>query len=132
VSWLTKSAAVLLLALWVPATLHCRLEQALSLELLSCCPHEGVDKTPAHHESDCASDGCATVESGFYKQEEPQARPGRPLPVLVVVPAPHLDDGPKRVWSSVPVVSRVPSELAKSWQFSCRAALPVRAPSFPS
>ncbi len=132
VSWLTKNVAVLLLALWVPATLHCRLEQALSLELLSCCPHEAAEKTPAHHESDCANDGCGAVESGFYKQEETQATPGRPLPVLVVLVAPRLDDAPKCVRVLLAAVSRFPSELAKSWQFSFRAALPVRAPSFTS
>jgi len=132
VSCLTKSAAVLLLALWVPATLHCRLEQALSLELISCCQHEDAEKTPAHHETDCADDGCAAVESGFYKQEETEATPGRPLPALVVSLAPHLDCAPKCVRVLVAAVSRFPSELAKCWQFSFRAALPVRAPSFPS
>ena len=131
-SRLTKSVAVLLLALWVPATVHCRLEQALSLELLSCCPHEDAEKTPAHHESDCANDGCAAVESGFYKQEEPEVTPGRPLPALVVLLAPHMDCGPKCVWVLVAAVSRFPSELAQCWQFSFRAALPVRAPSFTS
>jgi hypothetical protein len=132
VSWLTKSVAILLVTLWVPATLHCRLEQALSLELLSCYPHEAAEKTPAHHESDCANDGCAAVESGFYKQEEPEATPGRPLPAQVVWVAPHLDDAPKCVRVLVATVSRFPSELAQCWQFSFRAALPVRAPSFTS
>jgi hypothetical protein len=130
VSWLTQSVAVVLLALWLPATLHCRLENIPGLEFLSCCQHEDAEKTPAHHEQDCANDGCAAVESGFYKQEKPQDAPAKPVLALMTLPGLSLDKGPQDDLVSIFGIFSSPPELAQSWQFSCRTALPPRAPSF--
>ncbi len=121
--------AIAMATLWVAAGLHCRLELLPGLEFLSCCQHAGVDSGPAHHQKDCAGDGCAAIESGLYKSEQAQDAPLRPRLTLVawLSPSPETArqialDFAAPVWAASP-------ELAQIWQFFQRAALPPRAPS---
>ncbi len=114
-----------LLGFWCLATLHCDLEQMPGLGFLACCQHEG---SAPHQDNDCNEDGCAVVESGFYKLEEQSTVAAVP-PILVssllslIEPVSNaLDVGPESF-------DFAPPELPKTWQFCCRAALPPRAPS---
>jgi hypothetical protein len=129
VTWVRKPVLLLLLALWLPVTLHCRLETISGLSFLVCCQHAG---SAPHQDSDCEEDGCAAVESGGYKLEE---NPSFEVPCLafvavLVFPA-AADDTPARE-PRVAVAALTASELSQGWQFSFRAALPPRAPSFVS
>lgn len=111
--------ALLLATLWLPATLHCALEEA-GLIGEACT----VDKSDV-----CANDSCATVEATHYKSPD----------LLAVVLAPTLfvcldlaELNPTEA-IIVPLVSPersdCPLEVPRTWHFVARAALPARAPS---
>ena len=114
------------------ASFHCRLEVLTGFEFLSCCQHSESEQSPAHHEKECNDDGCAAVERGFYKPETPQDAPVMPLLAFVAWLSPLPDDGQSSAFHSLVSISPSPPELPKVWQFSQRAALPPRAPSFVS
>jgi hypothetical protein len=118
--------------LWVAAGFHCRLEVLRGFEFLSCCQHPGADQTQAHHEKDCGDDGCAAVELGLYKLEQPQALPQAPLLSLVALLSPLTEPDHVGAFDHLVSVSSSPPELPKVWQFSQRTALLPRAPSFVS
>ena len=127
-NWWKKILAGTLVVLWVPLTMHCRLEPLPGMEFLACCPDE--DAAP-HQDSDCDDDACAVVESGSYKTENDLVA----VPVPVLVPALFLT--PLLRLEVIPAVNHVafeasPPELSATWQFSFRAALRPRAPSFVS
>ena len=117
---LRSITACLLLALWLPATLHCSLEQV------------GVFGEQVACANDCANDHCAVLEDGLFK----------PTTVAVKVPAPSLlvclccliEITPETI--IVPLVSPErtdsPPELARTWQFALRAAPLPGAPSLVS
>jgi hypothetical protein len=114
------------------ASFHCRLEILTGFEFLSCCQHPQSEQSPAHHEKECADDGCAAVERGLYRSETPQDAPVMPLLVCVawLAPLPELD--PSSAFEHLVSISSSPPELPRAWQFSQRTALPPRAPSFVS
>ena len=120
------------LAFWLPATNHCRLELIPGLEFLDCCNHSEDGQASNQHENECENDLCAQVEDGLYKAESthiqvqapPISLPGIVLPLIEQIPAPLL---PSRL---LPETS--PPELPKTWQFSFRAAAPPRAPTLVS
>jgi hypothetical protein len=118
--------------LWVVAGFHCRLEVLPGLEFLSCCQHSGHEKSPAHHEKECADDGCAAVELGFYKPEKLQDVPVITLlaPVTRLALLPDLEL--LNAFDHSVNISSSPPELPGVWRFSQRTALPPRAPSFVS
>ena len=127
VKWLKTVAVFGLLAVWLAASNHCRLELIPGLNFLACCDHE--DAAP-HQDNDCDTDGCAAVESGFCKMEDGLASVSALPPVTltlllsllsVQVPPP-----------SIVMLDAVRPELAVTWQFSFRAAAPPRAPSLVS
>jgi len=130
VTWLRNSVLCLLVAVWWPATMHCRLEFATNLEPLSCCrPYENP---PAgqHHQEDCAADGCAELESGGYRPTLREPMPGPPTVALqqpsVAASTAVLRTDERAAPARPPLV---PSELATAWQFSARAAPLPRSPS---
>jgi len=129
VKWLRTIFVLALAVLWLPVSVHCQLEQLPGLEFLSCCTHED---TAPHEDDDCEGDACAVVESGLYKSEERQA--SLPAPELQSSPSPvsASETIPPVAGASGPVPSTTPPELSHIWQFSLRAALPVRAPSLAS
>ncbi len=122
-SRLFKTIALLLLAVWLPATLHCSLE-AVGLEL-EC--HDGPADVGAHA---CHADACEVVEDGSYAKSVITLRVPPPAlaedlgalllmmvrPVLIAEPDVRPDD-PPRVMA-----------LQRTWSFDRRAALPARAP----
>lgn len=121
--------AFALLALWLPATMHCALEAAGINSAAPCT--EGCRSTDHH---DVPRDACDVVESGAFK---PAADTATILPpallacrlcfVFLTAPTASL---PPPVGVSDRIVS--PPEVARTWHFTARAALPARAPSFAS
>jgi hypothetical protein len=124
--------AIAMATLWVAAGSHCRLEILPGLGFLSCCQHSQAEKSPAHHDDDCAGDGCFAIESGFYKIERTQNAPIKPLLPLAVWLNTASDDTQSNAPAFAVLGSSSPPEVALAWQFFQRAALPPRAPSFVS
>ncbi len=128
VSRLTKPIALIVLALWSLAAMHCKLEVLPGFDFLkSCCFAESASSAP----KDCDSDGCGAVEGGGYRAEEQTAVAPQPFLVLAVLFSTVEASLPEFLARSF-VPSESPPELPKTWQFSLRAALPVRAPSLAS
>lgn len=120
--------AVLLLAVFALASSHPLLQ---GLDLIHQHSEHHSDSSSSHSDSDRnhdAADGLCRVDS---HRNELEQFSGAVLHCLVAV-AVFLDrdagfEEPKFANSIAP-----PPELVTTWQFSSRAALPVRAPSFPS
>lgn len=122
--FLRRLSAVLLLALWLPATLHCSLEH---VGLLSQTCAEDCASDQSH-----APDGCGTVEDGSYRPT------GSALQVATPALYACIDELCLPSWQNAPVC---PDEVARfgafgesrdwisSWQFVRRLAPPSRAPS---
>jgi hypothetical protein len=121
---------LLVLALWLPCTMHCTLEAA-GITLSNCCEsshgQEHSDGSPATDPChDCHA--CSAVESdGMVKADS--AVKVQPLLAVVCVLL-RLEA------LTVPTTAEVsrawaisPPELPPSWRFAERAALPPRAPS---
>jgi hypothetical protein len=130
VSFLRRFIAVALLALWLPATLHCALEAAGLDELFRCAADHhssGAHETPA----DATRDACDIIEGSAFKLAANSAL--LPPPVLCAhffafaVPpvALYLTPPPTGLGERI----LAPPEVARTWHFSARAALPARAPS---
>jgi hypothetical protein len=130
VPFLRRFIAVALLALWLPATLHCALEAAGFDELFHCaadhhssCEHEA----PA----DATRDACDIIEGSAFKPVANSAL--LPPPVLCAhflafaVPPVALDLTPPPSGLGERILA--PPEVARTWHFAARAALPARAPS---
>lgn len=128
VSILTKAIALIVLALWGLAAMHCKLEGVPGFDFLkSCC---FVDSAPSSAK-DCESDGCGAVEDGGYRAEEQTASAPQPLLILALLSSVVEAPMPELQTHSF-VVPKYPPELPKVWQFSHRTALPPRAPSIAS
>jgi hypothetical protein len=127
VKWLHSVVAVVLLALWLPATRCCTLEGAGVSGFADCCIDEGTDSQP---EQPCDGDTCCQLEKGIYKLEQ----------VSIGISAPEISVPGDLVnalmadhdVSIASAPSSSPPDLPVSWQFSYRAALPARAPSIAS
>jgi hypothetical protein len=124
--------SIAIATLWVAAGSHCLLEVLPGLEFLSCCEHGPTEQSPAHHETDCAGDGCAAIESGFYKVERPRVAPVKPLLPLVAWLTTVRDNVQFSAAEPPDIASVPPAELCRIWQFTQRTALPPRAPTFVS
>lgn len=118
--------ALVVLALWMPATSHCALESAGLLKFAGCCDHDAQD---VHHDAgmhphDCASidrtvpsanhDGLATSPIFFLAYELAAPVTAAALPRVAVLH--RTSDDPPEDWLT-------------SWDFEHRTALPARAPS---
>src|SRR5688572_18874252 len=57
-----KIVSFLLLALWLPAVMHCQLEAAGVLP--ETCGHEAAGRGETEP---CADDGCSSIEEGVFK-----------------------------------------------------------------
>jgi hypothetical protein len=127
VKWLRTVTTLAMLALWLPVTNHCRLEQIPAFAFLACCEHEDAVPYP---DKDCETDGCDLVENGLYKTESNQVEIAAPLFVLIDLLLPLPADAADVLSAVQPEAA--PPELSRIWQFSSRAAAPPRAPSFAS
>ena len=127
VSRLAKLVSLVLIAVWLPATLHCRLE-GLGLDALFACPVQTADAGHTDNDS-CADDGCQTVEAGQFAFSKSRVAPAvLPSPdaclvycLLQVAPASPVP----QIFASHQTETL---PLQRTWQFARRAALPARAP----
>ena len=81
VNWFGRVLALVLLALWVPATSHCAVETVLGIVNEHCetvCAHDGTE-ADAHP----AADACEMLERGEFKPSV--AKMAVPAPALTVV-----------------------------------------------
>lgn len=62
---LLRVLALLVLALWWPATVHCQIEAALALQSPHC--HAESDCTPSANDEQHAHDNCGLIEDVGYK-----------------------------------------------------------------
>lgn len=120
--------ALLLLALWLPATQHCGLEAAGMISSAVDC-HEANDCQTPHEKSNCDADNCQAVENAAYKNSLTVLKIDTPA-VLTCLCCLH-EITPETIW--VPLISpertTTPPELAPSWHFIARAAPSPRAPT---
>ncbi len=124
---LRRIFSLALLALWLPATLHCDLEAAGLGPLFHCADGHGADE----HDDGASRDACDLLESGTFKLAANTAV--LPPPALcscllcLVAPLPTITLTP----TPTGVTDRIaaPPEVARTWHFLVRAALPSRAPS---
>jgi len=125
---LFQSAALLLLALWLPATLHCDLEAAeLWVEhddhaADSCCQASGQG---------CAKDTCDTLEGSAVRTSDTFTRAPLPVPFVCLCLIDILPVEAESLVSPVPIQTRMEQALAwvPSVHFARRAAPLSRAPS---
>ena len=107
-----------LLAMWLPATSLCLLENAGLIPKTDDCPASQSSESP-----------CCALASATYKMNE---RPTRTVPVPTLIIA-RFVGLPQQVLPptlfAVAESGVSPLELPRSWQFSSRAALMPRAPS---
>lgn len=119
-------------AFWALMANHCGLELIPGLDFLACSPQ--AEASP-HQPSNCGddSDACATVESGLYKSEQSEFSVGKAFLPVVALAVALLSQTDAPESSAGQFLSQgSPPELLKTWQFSFRTALPVRAPSIVS
>lgn len=112
----------------MPVTAHCQIEQLTGLEVLRCAPAE-AGEAPAG--SPCNSGSCCSWESGQYHL--PQSQPAGAAPLVAVLTqflALATEEAPTATVDRV-LADELPKP-PRPWQFSLRAALPVRAPSIAS
>jgi len=121
---LCRLVALLLLALWLPATLHCDLEAAGVTNILGCHDHRASG--PAFG----TDDHCHSIEGVTYKLDFGSIKTPPPAALLLFVFAPpglFAADVPPR---QLAVESKTaPPEVARTWHFAARAAPLARAPS---
>lgn len=117
-------ATFVLLAAWLPATMHCGLEAMVDFAAEHCDHHDS--------EEGGAAGAHFAVENGSYRATPhpitvvaPLEMPGWCGPALQVIPPADAVVGARDVGES-------PAGLARTWQFTTRAALPANAPSFVS
>lgn len=126
VNWLHRIVAMVMLAAWMPAASLCLAECAGLVERGDCCADESGGK------SDSAAHPCCFLASGLYKSHDSQTLVTAPHALATAqLPSPiSVTPASGNVASPLPAVS--PPDLPVTWQFSFRAALPPRAPSFAS
>ena len=126
--WFKKTLVLALVSVWSLAANHCKLEQLTGFQFLKCSAPVSASSP---QEDDCQKDGCASVESSFYKMEDGK----------LAAAAPSLAEIPLvLIWSeTIPpaaennfISDSVPPELSPRWQFIFHTASSPRAPSFAS
>jgi hypothetical protein len=128
VNRLKPFVAFMVLALWASCAVRCELASLASTEDTACCggPAGQSSETPTPA-NQCL---CSWALSGGYISEKTSV----PLPLLVGLPLFNLAtemEAPKSDAAASVLIFSSP-ELLTSWQFSFRAALSPRAPSFVS
>ena len=123
-SRLSKLVALLLVALWLPATLHCRLE-GLGLGAIFTCADDSAKTTG----TGCTDDGCQSLEDGQFALGKTRIDPAVLLLLTCACVQCFLPVAPPEI---APEISAGSAEDTApwqcTWQFARRAALPARAP----
>ena len=130
--------ALLIAALWLPASSHALLQHLGYIhqahthdESVDADHHEDSDGSHEHDtDNHAAADGLCLVSSGKVSAAKPVVVATLPwLKAATVLSGADIATSFERhSGPSPPGVA--PPELSHRWQFSFRAALPVRAPSF--
>jgi hypothetical protein len=116
---LHQIVGLVLMLLWVPITAHSTQENIPGLQFLQCA-------TDADEKEGCEDDGCTQLESATYKISDTRTDFLPPaFTALFAFVAVEFRADKQR-----PGAIEVPPQIPCSWQFSCRTALPPRAPSF--
>jgi hypothetical protein len=111
-------AAVILLAVWVPATWQCLLEKAAIVQADDCCPSSAPEKAPSKQ----FGSACCALAAGLFKLEDGQT--------IDIAPEEFVVRIPEREFSFARTeFSTLDFRAGKPWHLVQRAALPVRAPS---
>jgi hypothetical protein len=126
VSRFARMLILTLVAVWLPVTLHCRLEAAGFYDAADDCCSTEQAAAPA---GDCKDDACPTVEDALYKESAHSLKVAAPdvslcLACLALVPESAANEPALSTASHAP-----PLEIEAAWQFLARAAPPARAPS---
>jgi len=124
----SKTASLLLLAVWLPATLHCRLEAAG----LTAPHHEECHEEAGHGTAtDCKEDACPAIEEALIKDTSADLAVSAPADcacaLCLAVLLGTCEGGSELSLS--PARHAPPPDLMAGWQFEFRAAPPARAPS---
>ena len=124
---LKKILALVLVVAWSLAANHCKLEQLPGFQFMKCT---APSPAGAHPEDDCSTDGCASIESSFYKMEDGKLATVAPWACLAQAPPVLISTGSTQPAVAFVFVPRpIPPELSPRWQFVFRTAAPPRAPS---
>jgi hypothetical protein len=129
VKWLKTVVALMLLALWMPATSLCLIERAGWFANDNCCPSssQSAPNSQSSGEATC----CALASATYEANNNQTVAVASPIVAFLVL------------WDLTAVVEELntpqsvslspsPPDLPVTWQFSLRTALPPRAPSFVS
>jgi len=128
VSWPKKLVVLLLLAVWMPATMCCALERVGVPFFQHCCVDDCSESSP---KPPCTDKTCCLLESGNYQTANPAPLIVTPESVFLLLALTFIEPPqPKPGCTELPDSS--PPELSVAWQFLSRTALPVRAPSLAS
>lgn len=123
--------ALLLLTLWLPATLHCELENAGVFAPHIDCHHSDTCGSD-HSKPTCHGESHGSIEEDAYKSSFDTVKV--PVPVLTTLSClcRLMEITPETiiVRRISPARSDVPPELAPSWQFTLRAAPAPRSPGY--
>ena len=117
--------SVLLLAVWAACTVRCGMENLAQGTKISCCAEDsGQSKDSPDDPQQCV---CSSLQSASYVSHEVGLVVPLPVETVCLFDVPPLDNellAPQNLNSTLWAL--------KPWQFTSRAALPVRAPSFVS
>ena len=128
--------AVVLVALWLPASSHAFLQHVGFIHQVHAhddadTDHDSDAERPHEHDADnhAAADGLCLVSSGKVQLDKPTIVAVLPwLTAALWLASEYPSELQAHSGPSPPGVA--PPELSSRWQFSFRAARPVRAPSF--
>lgn len=125
-----RIVALLLVSVWLPALLHCRLEAAGLLFESDCCRATPCKSTAVANQG-CVDDSCEVIEGGFtatvpFSLKVPA---GESCACLLFAPAmaPLAELSPPVV-SEISLAAAAPPELARPWALIVRGPLAPRAP----
>jgi hypothetical protein len=127
VKWFNRVIAMIMLGIWLPATSLCLAERAGWISNDDCCASDS-EESPASPPS--GHSACCLLASGSYKVDDLQ---------LFTTISPIVAEAVLTTWwefalqpDPSPPLARtwIPPDFPVSWQFSFRAALPPRAPTF--
>jgi len=123
---LNPISAVFLVLLWIPVSLHCRLDRGGFFKTAPACCAD--DAEPAHDPDQC-SERCSLLGGGLTKLGNDVLK--APEPVLTTGLEWLVERACKRnvVPKICPQNAASPPGLLRTWQFAARAALQPRAPT---
>jgi hypothetical protein len=117
--------ALALLALWLPATLHCELEWVGVFGDCAGC-HEQSDAVAQDNDAD----GCAIAEKGTDRLPRDAALSNMPEPAPWVAALLVIALSPRELATTgASITTAAPLETIRAWQFVARAAPRSRAPA---